>query len=37
MNVEEGIRRGYELFNRREWDRLARGFSTEFVAIDLTG
>ena len=34
MNFEEGIRRGFELFNRREWDRLARGFPDDFVAID---
>jgi hypothetical protein len=34
VNVEEGIRRGYELFNRREWDRLARGFPEDFEAID---
>ncbi len=34
MNYEDAIRAGFELFNRREWDRLARGFPDDFVAID---
>jgi len=34
VSIEEAIRRGFELFNARDWDRLARGFSPEFEAID---
>ena len=28
------MRRGYDLFNQRAWDRLARGFPEDFEAID---
>jgi hypothetical protein len=34
MNIDDSIRRGYELFNRREWDRIARAFPADFEAID---
>jgi hypothetical protein len=34
VSVEAGIRRGYELFNERDWDRLARWFTEDFEAVD---
>ena len=34
MSLEEAIRRGFELFNARDWDRLALALPADFEAID---
>ena len=34
MSIEEAVARGYELFNEREWDRIARGLPEDFEAVD---
>ena len=34
MDFADRIRLGYERFNRRDWDAIARGFPDEFEAVD---
>ena len=34
MEIEERIRLGYERFNRRDWDSIARGLPETFEVID---
>jgi hypothetical protein len=34
VDLERAIRRGFELFNERNWDVLARGFPDDFEATD---
>lgn len=34
MNIADRVRSGYEIFNRRDWDAVARGLPDDFEAID---
>ena len=34
MDLPDQIKRGYELFNRRDWDAIARALPDDFEAID---
>ena len=34
MEIPERIRRGFDLFNRRDWDAVERGLPADFVAVD---
>ena len=34
MDIGDSIRLGYERFNRRDWDAIARGLPEDFEAID---
>jgi ketosteroid isomerase-like protein len=34
MDAVDAIKRGFELFNRRDWDAIARGLPDDFEAVD---
>ena len=34
MEIADRVRSGYEIFNRRDWDAIARGLPEDFEAVD---